>query len=465
MYAIKGAYVSTSCQNARYEYLIPTVGSDAHFSIQLTRKFFERGNSMTTILRGIIVSAPELGKLDITENGFLVAVDGIIEGVYGTLPEKYAGCAIEGSGNDLILQSFADMHLHAPQYPMLGMGMDLPLIDWLNTYTFSMEARYQDPKLARKIYRQLARDLVANGTTRVCMFSSLHREATLILMEELEKAGVTGFVGKVNMDRNGSANLQEGTEESITETLRWLEACDFAHIKPVITPRFTPNCTNELMEALGNIAADQHLPVQSHMSENTREIAWVRELHPDCSQYWESYQKFGLWNDRTLMAHCVWSDERERKAMKDAGVWVVHCPSSNENLASGYAPVRVMLNEGVRVVLGSDIAGGDHLSMFDNVAASIRASKARRVMDGWKTDFLTVAEAYYLGTSAAAELFHEKPGFAAGNPLHAIVLRDEDLPDVRELTARERFERCIYYRQKNAIQAVYSAGRKVYTAE
>lgn len=418
----------------------------------------------TTILRGTIVSAPELGKLDITEKGYLVAVDGVIEGVYAALPEKYMGYPVEGSGKDLIIQSFADMHLHGPQYPMLGMGMDMQLIDWLNTYTFPTEAHFKDPELARSVYRRLAQDLVANGTTRVCMFSSLHREATLILMEELENAGVTGFVGKVNMDRNGGAELQEETGESISETLRWLDQCDFEHIKPVITPRFTPCCTDELMEALGRIVAEKQLPVQAHMSENTGEIAWVGQLHPDCSQYWESYRKFGLWNDRTLMAHCVWSDQRERKAMKDAGVWAVHCASSNENLISGYAPVRLMLNEGVRVVLGSDIAAGDHLSMFDNVAASIRASKARRIMDDWKTDFLTVAEAYYLGTSAAAELFGEKPGFAPGNSLHAIVLRDEDLPAVRQLSAQERFERCIYHRQKDAIRAVYSAGRKVYTA-
>lgn len=419
----------------------------------------------TTILRGTIVSAPELGKLDITERGYLVAVDGIIEGVYAELPERFANCPVEGTGDELIIQSFADMHLHAPQYPMLGIGMDMPLIDWLNTYTFPTEAHFRDPEMARKVYRQLAQELVANGTTKVCMFSSLHREATLVLMEELEKAGVTGYVGKVNMDRNGGVDLQEETEESISETLRWLEECHFEHIKPVITPRFTPSCTNELMEALGKIAQERDLPIQSHLSENTGEIAWVRELHPDCSRYWETYQKYNLWNDKTLMAHCVWSDEVERKAIKDAGVWVVHCASSNEDLISGYAPIRVMLNEGVRVVLGSDIAGGDHISMFDNVAASIRASKARRIMDQWNTDFLSVAEAYYLGTSAAADLFDEKPGFAPGNELHAIVLRDDELPDIRTRTAQERFERCIYRRQNNAIKAVYSAGRKVYTAE
>ena len=91
-----------------------------------------------------------------------------------------------------------------PQYPMLGMGMDLPLLDWLNAYAFPTEARFADTGYAREIYSRLARELIANGTTRVCMFSSLHTDATLILMEELEKAGVTGYVGKVNMDRNAA---------------------------------------------------------------------------------------------------------------------------------------------------------------------------------------------------------------------------------------------------------------------
>ena len=419
-----------------------------------------------TILKGTIVSARSPERLDITENGYLIAENGVITGVFPKLPEQYAGAPVEDWGNALILQSFADLHLHAPQYPMLGMGMDLPLLEWLNTYTFPAEARFADSGYARTVYRQLARELAENGTTRVCMFSSLHTDATLILMEELERAGITGYVGKVNMDRNGAPGLlQETTEESRRETLRWLEACgDFRLVKPILTPRFTPSCTDELMEFLGTLAAKQDLPVQSHLSENQAEMAWVRELHPDCLQYWETYAKYGLWNDRTLMAHCVWSDQRERAAMKEAGVTVVHCADSNQNLCSGVAPVRTMLKEGLKVALGSDIAGGDHLSMFDVTAAAIRASKARRIMDGWETDFLTVPEGWYLATSAGAAYFGEQPGFAAGNPLHAIVLQDDRLPQSRPLTAAERLERCVYRRQPDAIRAVFSAGRKVYTA-
>mgnify|MGYP002469265664 CR=1 FL=1 len=417
---------------------------------------------MTQVLRGNIVQAPQLGKLDIREHGYLVLEDGAVRGVYDALPEAFASAPLTDYGDRLIMQSFADMHLHAPQYPMLGMGMDLPLLDWLNTYTFRTEARFADPDFARRTYRRLATDLITNGTTRVCMFSSLHTEATWILMEELERAGVTGFVGKVNMDRNGLPGiLQETTEQSISETLRWLDGCRFDHIKPIITPRFTPSCTDELMAALGRIARDRGLYVQSHLSENRGEIAWVRELHPDCPQYWESYDKFGLWKDHTVMAHCVYSDARECAAIRRAGVVVAHCAGSNINLCSGVSPVREMLRQGIWVTLGSDIAGGAQLPMYKVITMSIRASKVKRMETDWSEDFLTVPEGYYLGTTAGHRYFGGE-GFAVGKLLHAIVVDDGDFPEpVRQLTVRERFERAIYMLHRHNITAVWSDGRLV----
>lgn len=419
-----------------------------------------------TILKGTILSAAQPAKLDITEQGYLIARNGKIVGVFPVLPEEYTGAPVEDYGDALILQTFGDMHLHGPQYPMVGTGMDLPLLDWLNTYTFPTEARFSDPDYARKIYRALAHDLVSHGTTRVCMFSSLHRPATLILMEELEKAGVTGYVGKVNMDRNVTPGLlQESTQESMAETLAWLDQCgDFSHIKPILTPRFTPSCSDELMAFLGKVAAERDLPIQSHLSENQKEIELVKCLHPDCSHYWQTYAKFGLWNDRTLMAHCVWSDQAERAAIQAAGVTVAHCPDSNQNLCSGFAPVRMMLQEGLKVALGSDIAGGDCLDMFDVTASAIRASKARRIQDNWETDFLTIPEAWYLATSAGAAFFGQKPGVAPGNDLHAMVVATDSPSVSQPLSPIQRLGRCIYRRQPDAIQAVWSAGRKVYSA-
>ena len=415
------------------------------------------------VLHGNILTVPKLGELDAIRDGYIVLnADGVIEGVFETLPERFKRGQLADYGDALIMQSFCDMHLHAPQYPMLGMGMDLPLLDWLNTYTFRTEARFADPEYAGMHYRALAERLVGYGTTRVCMFSSIHADATLILMEELERAGISGYVGKVNMDRNSPAYYCEDTEESKRETLRWLDACDrFSRIRPMITPRFTPSCSNELLEWLGKLANERRLPVQSHLSENTSEIEWVRSLHPDCRQYWETYAKYGLWKPGTLMAHCVHSDAREREAMRANDVTVVHCADSNTNLSSGVASVRKMLDEGLKVVLGSDIAGGAHLSMLNVIQMSIRVSKIKRIESNWQTPFLSVAEGYYLGTTAGAAYFGAKPGFQKGDKLHAVVIDDREYPDTQRLTLRERFDRAVYIAEPKDIVAVYGEGKRL----
>ncbi|MDE7242762.1 MAG: amidohydrolase family protein [Oscillospiraceae bacterium] len=414
---------------------------------------------MTQILHGHILHTPQFGRLEVIPDGYIVLEEGGIAGLYNTLPKKYAAMPLEDYSDCLIMQSFADMHLHAPQYPMLGMGMDLPLLDWLNTYTFCTEARFQDTLYARRVCRQLAEDLISSGTTRVSVFSSRHTDATLILMEELERAGVTGFVGKVNMDRSGGP-VQESTDESVSETRRWLENCRFAHVKPILTPRFTPCCTDTLLKELGRLAAEQNLPVQSHLSENTGEIALVKELHPDCHQYWETYHKYGLWKKGTLMAHCVHSGREEQEAMAEYGVTAVHCPASNVNLCSGTAPVRELLNRGVHVALGSDIAGGDLLAMNRVIVMSIRASKIVQIATG--APFLTVPEAYWLGTTAGHQYFGGGAGFQAGCKLHAVVVDDSAMPEpARKLDLTERFERSVYLMDKRHIKAVYSEGRKI----
>jgi len=417
---------------------------------------------MMELIKGNVVEAKRFGEPDITENGYIAMEDGVIAGVFSEPPERYRNAKLTDYAGKLILQGFCDMHLHGPQYPMLGMGMDLPLLDWLKTYTFKTEARFADNDYARRAYRALAQELVANGTTRVCMFSSLHADATLILMEELENAGISGYVGKVNMDRDGG-ECQESTEGSISETLRWLEACgDFRNVRPILTPRFTPSCTDGLMAWLGRQAEERGLYVQSHLSENLREIELVKRLHPDCAQYWETYDRFGLWRDHTIMAHCVHSDEREQDAMIGSNVLCAHCPDSNINICSGFAPVRKMKERGVWVALGSDIAGGAHLPMMQVMTGCIRASKARAIITGGEDAFLTVGEAYYLATSAGARYFGDADGFAAGNRLHAVVLDDSALPEgARRLTVKERFERAVYLTHADAIVAVYANGIKI----
>ena len=199
-------------------------------------------------IKGTIITADANDKINITENGVIITDSaGTIQGVFAhdALPPAYQNADIENFGSRIITTSFCDMHLHAPQYPMLGLGMDLPLMQWLYNYTFRTEAMFKDTGFAREVYSVLARELIARGTTHVCAFSSVHTDASLVLAEELERAGIYGFVGKISMDRNTTDELRETTEGALSEERRFIgEALSrFGGIRPIITPRFTPSCT------------------------------------------------------------------------------------------------------------------------------------------------------------------------------------------------------------------------------
>ncbi|MDO4567542.1 MAG: amidohydrolase family protein [Clostridia bacterium] len=412
----------------------------------------------TYIVHGDIIHAPALDAIEHIPDGYVAVRGGRVAGIYGELPAEYAHMPLHDYRGRLVTQALCDMHLHAPQYPMLGMGIDLPLLEWLNTYTFATEARFDDVEYARRVYDALAAKLVSVGTTRVCMFSSVHTDSTLALMQALEDAGISGYVGKVNMDRNCPLSIREDTERSIAETERFIDEAlkRFKRVRPIITPRFTPACSDDLMTRLGELARASALPIQSHMSENADECAWVLELCPDCSAYWETYHKRGLFGEKTIVAHCVFSDEAERAAIARCGAWVAHCPDSNVNLCSGVAPLRKMLDERLNVVLGSDIAGGAQLSMLQVAAMAVKSAKLRSIATGGAEGCISATEALYLATSAGQVFFGEQPGFAQGNEFHAIVIDDRALQAPPSMSPSDRIGRALYTTESADIEAVYA---------
>ena len=200
-------------------------------------------------LKGQIVYSESSKKLKICENGYLVYEANQIKGVYPTLPEEYEGILVEDYGNRIIVPGFVDLHVHAPQYAFRGLGMDMELLDWLETNTFPEESKYKDIIYARKAYQMFVDNLKKSATTRACIFATIHKESTILLMDMLEKSGLATMVGKVNMDRNSPDYLREETEESVNETISWLEEVQkkqYQHTKSILTPRFIPSCTDEL---------------------------------------------------------------------------------------------------------------------------------------------------------------------------------------------------------------------------
>lgn len=415
------------------------------------------------VLRGNILYTPETNTLLEQSQGYLVCVDDKVVGVYAELPQEYAELPLTDYGDKLIIPGLVDLHVHAPQYAFRGLGMDLELLPWLQTYTFPEESKYQDLTYASRAYAKFVKDLVDSATTRATVFGTMHREGTMMLMEMLDKAGLGAYVGKVNMDRNSIEELEETTDSSLAETEAWLaQANSYANVKPILTPRFIPSCSDELMEGLATIRKEHQLPVQSHLSENKSECAWVKELHPDVDVYADAYVKYGMLDDRTIMAHCVFSEGKELDLLEKSGAYVAHCPDSNANLSSGIAPIRTMLDRGIKVGLGSDVAGGARLSLFTVMADAIQHSKLRWVYVDENAAPLTATEAFYLATKGGGSYFGQVGSFEPGYEFDAVILDDanfETLDDYNSLP--QRLERAIYLADDRNVVAKYVSGKQV----
>lgn len=419
------------------------------------------------ILKGNIIFSRVPEKLETFEQGYLVCENGLVKGVYRILPEEYEGFSVEDYGDRLIIPGLTDLHIHAPQYAYRGLGMNMELLEWLETNTFPEEAKFRDLKYAETSYKIFVESLRKGTTTRACVFATVHRRATVLLMDLLEASGLKTMVGKVNMDRNCPDYLREETMESADETVEWMKDVlhkRYKNTSPILTPRFIPGCTDELLDLLKRIQMRYQLPVQSHLSENPGEIAWVKELCPESEFYGDAYDRFGLFGAdcKTVMAHCVYSDEREIARMKENGVYVAHCPESNMNLASGVAPVRKFLDEGVFVGIGSDVAGGSTEDLFTAMSHAIQASKLRWRLQDSSLKPLTVSEVFYMATKGGGAFFGKTGSFEEGCELDAVVLDDARLPYPQQLDIRQRLERMIYFSDDREVYAKYVAGRRLF---
>ena len=418
------------------------------------------------ILRGNICYSTGKKQLESADRGYLVSRQGIVEGVYSSLPAQYEDAEITDWGNCLIIPGLTDLHVHAPQYAFRGLGMDLELLDWLNTHTFPEEAKYRDLEYAGKAYEMFVRDLKNGATTRAVVFGTIHEEATELLMDLLEESGLITMVGKVNMDRNSPDELREKSAgESLQSTRRWLGKIrdKYERTRPILTPRFIPSCTDELMSGLKEIQREYSLPVQSHLSENQGEVEWVRELCPWSDFYGDAYDHFGLFGGEypAVMAHCVHSKEEEIRRMKQRGVYIAHCPQSNTNLSSGVAPVRTYLEQDMNIGLGSDVAGGFATSILRAMADAIQAAKLRWRRSDSSLKPLSFEEAFYLGTKGGGSFFGKVGSFEPGYEMDAVVLDDSQCPYPQELTVKERVERLIYLAGDSQIAGKYVAGKKI----
>ena len=427
------------------------------------------------ILKGDICYTPSIDKLLTYPDSYLICESGRTKGIFENIPDEYSECTVYDYSGMLIIPGLVDLHIHAPQFPFRGTGMDCELTEWLNKYTFPCEEKYRDPVYAEKAYCIFAEHIKKSATTHAVILSTVHRHSTELLMDLMEETGIVSFTGKVNMDRNAPDSL---CEKNTDETVSWLKNISgkYSRTYPIITPRFAPCCSSGFLNDISGIRRNYSLPVQSHLSENTREVKWVNELFPECEFYGDVYEKHNLFGYdrntqngfRTVMAHCVYSSDKELSLIKKNNVFIAHCPSSNTNLRSGIAPVRKYLELGLKTGLGSDVAAGHTESVLHAACEAVRMSKLYNIYCDTSAAPLTFTEAFYLATKGGGEFFSEvNNGFPAGTfepggNFSAVVINDTAIPSPDVYTLSQRLERAAYLSaDAQYIMAKFAEGVKI----
>lgn len=415
------------------------------------------------IYKAHILFTKEKDHFEVMENGYIGVADGRVVGV--ATDDSVFQCPeaeVIDLGDRLLIPAMNDIHVHAPQYRNLGLAMDLELLDWLDNYTFPEESRFADIHYAERMYRRFVHDLWRHGTMRTVCFATTHLPATRLLMRLFREAGMGAFVGKVNMNRNCPEALCEtlGAAEQACGTLVREFGNPDSLVRPIITPRFIPSCTPEMLQLCGKLAQQYQLPVQSHLSENTSEIELVRTLEPESSSYGDAYNRYGLFGQTpTIMAHCVWTEGEELELIRKNDVIVAHCPTSNFNIASGMAPIRTFLDAGIRVGLGSDISGGHDLSIFRMMVYAIQVSKMHYQQNHDRA-FLTLPEVFWLATKSAGSFFGRVGSFEPGYEFDAVVIDDHDL-NHDNYSLLHRLERFIYLGDDRHITHRFCRGQEI----
>ena len=394
-------------------------------------------------------------------------------GLLVTLPERF-----------YLLPGFVDLHIHAPQYPQLGSALDVPLEVWLQKYTFPLEARYADAAFARKSYRLLVDDLIANGTTTALYFATIHQEATRILADVCLQAGQRALIGKVTMDnvdqcpdfyRDASPDAAMRGTEDLIGYIRGHPANAAALVKPVVTPRFIPSCTDATLEALGALAKHRGCHVQTHCSESDWEHGYVLERHGMTDT--ESLDRFGLLGRHTVLAHSNLITSLNMETIRTRGSGIAHCPLSNAYFSSAVFPLKAALEKGLHVGLGSDISGGPSASLFDNMRSALMVARLlesgvdpslgpeeRSRQTGVWIDF---RDAFYLATTGGGIALDLPVGhFSPGYQFDAMAI-DTTVPSgtIRlwdDLDSGESIlQKIIYTASKSNIAKVWIGGRDV----
>ena len=324
----------------------------------------------------------------------------IAVGDAATLKSEHGQAEVISYGNDLICPGFVDAHVHYPQTAMIA-SWGKRLIDWLGIYTFPEEARFADPAYAQEIAARYLDLTAANGTTTVASFATIHPTSVDALFSEAAKRGQAVVTGKTCMDRNAHDDLRDTAQSAYDDSKALLEKWHGkGRAEYAITPRFSPTSSPEQLSALGALWAEHpDCLMQTHLSEQTDEIEWVRSLFPQARDYLDTYEAHGLLGERGLYGHSIHLTEREVDRLAEVQGRVIHCPTSNAFIGSGALNLPALAARGIPLGLATDTGGGSSFSMLRTMAAAYEAAQHHGHP-------LHAAQLLWLATAGSANALH-----------------------------------------------------------
>ncbi len=411
------------------------------------------------LIHADIVYSEDREHLAVKPDSYIAVDQGKVKGVWPVIPEEYENLPVTDYGDGVLIPAFSDLHVHAPQYLNRGLEMDLLLSDWLEKCTFPMEAKYADPEFAKLVYDAFVDDMIANGTMHACVYGTIHREATSYLLEKMDEIGMKGFVGKINMDRSAQEDLLESPEKSLRETEIFLEKYGSnRNTRPILTPRFAPTCSRELINGLGGLGKKYGAGMQTHLVESIWEAEQARLLFPECSCDTEIYERAGLMdNGPVIGAHFIFPSEEDIRIMEKYHSYAAHCPDATVNIIAGIMKTGTLSDRGLRIGLGSDVSGGHHIGVYTQAARAVRLSKLKHFYEPEDNRRITFPEAFFMATKQSGELFGGTGSLEPGYAFDAIVI--DGLSDAaRKLKPGQVVERFCYIGTKENIRARYLNG-------
>ncbi len=292
-------------------------------------------------------------------------------GPWPALKAGFAHVPVQHLLGRLIAPGFVDMHIHFPQVDVIGSPAE-GLLPWLENYTFVQEARFDNEAHAREVADFFLDELQRHGVSTALVFGSSHTASVNALMDAGQTRGLRLIAGKCLMDRHAPDGVRDQTEQSLLDTealiQRWHGK---GRLGCAITPRFVPSCSDAQLAGAGELAARYpEVWVQSHVSENKDEIAWVQDLHPQARSYLAVYEQFGLLRPRSVYAHCIHLDDTDRQLLRETGAAAAVCPTSNLFLGSGFFDYAAADRAGHLYGLASDVGGGTSFSPFHTMLAA-----------------------------------------------------------------------------------------------